>query len=107
MTRRRRQRSERERLAAEIRQRPYRRVCRHELAGELLIFFALHERDYGAAAHLHRAYIGKPAKPGEIDPPLNERLDNGRVVLGGNELDGHAGALLEVSAKRGKLTLQL
>ena len=103
VTRRRPERPERERLAAEIGKRLYRRVRRHELAGELPILFALHESDYGAAARLHRPHIGEPAKIGEIDPPLNERLYDGCVVLGGNELHGHAGALLEVAAERANL----
>ncbi|MCY1180126.1 hypothetical protein D9M73_205550 [compost metagenome] len=81
------------------------RVGGDELAGELRILLALHQRN-GIAGFQPRLDEGEPAEPGHVDPIGGQRLDHGRVVTHRHELDLHAQLLFQISAQGLELAQQ-
>ncbi|MNC48987.1 hypothetical protein D3C75_981360 [compost metagenome] len=98
-------RAEGEGLALEVLQRLHLGVGGDELAGELLVLLALHQRDgvAGLQAGLHE---GEAAQPGQVDTVGGDALDHRGVVGNRHEFDRHAQFLLQVGTQRLELALQ-
>ncbi|MNP10744.1 hypothetical protein D3C76_1029040 [compost metagenome] len=98
-------RAEGEGLALEVGEGFDVRVGGDELAGELRILLALHQR-HGITGFQARLDEGEAAQPGHVDPVGGQRLDHGRIVADRHELDLHAQLLFQISAQGLELAQQ-
>ncbi|MNN40669.1 hypothetical protein D3C76_665080 [compost metagenome] len=81
------------------------RVGGDELAGELLILFALHQGN-GVAGLQARLHEGEAAQPGHVQAIGRQGFDHGGIVRYRDELDLHTQLLFKVLAQGFELAQQ-